>query len=62
MLSSMMMSAPASTASRTMSRVSTSTSTLRTNGACLRAASMASRTPPAASMWLSFSSTPSDRL
>ena len=61
MLSSMMMSAPASTASRTMSSVSHSTSTLSTKGADARAHSMARATPPAASMWLSLSSTPSDR-
>ena len=62
MLSSMMMSAPASTASRTSSSVSHSTSTLRTNGMWARAAATAAVMEPAASMWLSLSITPSDRL
>ena len=62
MLSSMMMSALAAIASSTCVNVSHSTSISRTNGAWARAASMASRTPPAAAMWLSFSSTPSERL
>ena len=62
MLSSMMMSAPASTASRTISRFSHSTSTVAVKDACARAISIARATPPAASMWLSLSMTAVERL
>ena len=62
MLSSIIMSAPASTASRTISRFSTSTSIFLTNGAYSLAIVTASLTPPAAPIWLSLSNIPSERL
>ena len=61
-LSSMMISAPASTASLTCSRFSTSISILRTNGAYAFAICTAFVTLPAAPIWLSLRRTPSERL
>src|SRR5699024_3470026 len=46
----------------TISRFSTSISIFRTKGAYSLAISMAFFTPPAAPIWLSFKSMPSDRL
>src|SRR5690606_1452499 len=61
MLSSMMMSAPASRASSTWASVSVSTSTVIVWGIAARARATAARMPPAALMWLSLIMTASDR-
>ena len=64
MLSTRTRSAPAARASSSWSRSSTSTSTRQAPGrpAARRAASTAGPTPPRAAMWLSFTSTASERL
>ncbi len=61
-LSSMIMSAPASSASRAPSKLVTSTSILMPAGTLALARRTASPTPPTIAMWLSLMRTISDRL